>query len=274
MSTTAVEGESTIAEVVETMNEPHDRMSFDELKNSYNFQQTTCWKKTFLRLLAEEADIVRKRNGQVRALDVGCGVGICRRPNWTAAVREHFDELVGIEPDPTVEPNPEIMDSYQTATLETAELPESYFDLIYSFMVVEHVANPDSFLSTVSRALRPGGVHFFVTVNGGHYFAHAAKTMRRLRLEDAALRIVRGKQEIEDYHYPVEYRMNRPSQLDKMAKAHDFLPPEYVFIEEDGPYPYFPGPLKLILKSLMLKRKLIRNPQSLLTMYCRMQKKG
>ncbi|MDG2424258.1 MAG: class I SAM-dependent methyltransferase [Phycisphaerales bacterium] len=274
MGQSRIHGEGSLSDLVSGMVAPHDQLSFDELKNRYNFQKTSCWEQIFLRLLAEEAERVRARMGQVHGLDIGCGVGIARRPHWTAAVRPYFDELIGIEPDPSIKPDPEIIDSFQTASLETATLPVSYFDLAYSFMVVEHVANPGAFLEAIHRALKPGGVHFFVSVNGAHYFARIAKAIRRLGLEDGVLRLVRGKQEIGEYHYPVEYRMNRVSQLNKLAQAHGFEPPEYVFLEEDGPAPYFPGPLKPALKAMMLKRKLIKKPGHLLTMYCRMQKRS
>ena len=265
---------SLLGELAADMTKPHDKYSFEQLQNAYNFQQTSCWQRTFLRILAEEADRLREESGSVRALDIGCGKGIGRRPHWTAAVREHFDELWGIEPDPTIEPAPGVIDRFQTATLETADLPEGHFDLAYSFMVVEHVADPHAFLGTVSRALRPGGVHVFVTVNGHHYFAKFAKLMKTLKIEDAMLRVLRGKQTTEAYHYPVQYRMNRPGQLDRMAAEHGFEKPEYVFVEEDGPKPYLRGPLKPFWAAMMAKRRRIHNPRQLLTMYCRMRKQA
>ncbi|MFU8828201.1 MAG: class I SAM-dependent methyltransferase, partial [Phycisphaerales bacterium] len=165
-----------------------------------------------------------------------------------------------------------VIDHFQTATLETADLPEGHFDLSYSFMVVEHVADPDAFLAAVQRSLRPGGVHFFVTVNGHHYFAKLAKFMKTMKVEDAMLRVLRGKQTTDSYHYPVQYRMNRPEQISRLAASHGFEEPEYVFIEEDGPKPYLRGPLKPFWSAMMAKRRKIQNPRQLLTMYCRMRK--
>lgn len=256
------------------MTKAHDGYSFEQLREAYNFQRTTCWQRTFLRLLAEEADRIRSEKGSVRALDIGCGVGIGRRPQWTAAVREHFDELWGIEPDPAITAQEGVIDHFQTATLETADLPEGHFDLSYSFMVVEHVADPHAFLTAVQRSLRPGGVHLFVTVNGHHYFAKLAKFMKTMKIEDAMLRVLRGKQTTDSYHYPVQYRMNRPGQIDRLAAEHGFEKPEYAFIEEDGPKPYLRGPLKPFWSVMMAKRRRIENPRQLLTMYCRMRKKG
>ncbi len=263
---------SRLADLNSDMTKPHDGYSFEQLRDSYNFQTTTCWQRTFLRLLAAEADRLRSESGTVRVLDIGCGNGIGRRPHWTAAVREHFDELWGIEPDPSIKPQEGVIDHFQTATLETADLPEGYFDLSYSFMVVEHVADPHAFLSAVQRSLRPGGVHFFVTVNGHHYFAKMAKFMKAMKIEDAMLRVLRGKQTTDSYHYPVQYRMNRPSQIDRLAREHGFGNPEYAFIEEDGPKPYLRGPLKPFWSLMMAKRRRIENPRQLLTMYCRMRK--
>ncbi|MFU8830331.1 MAG: hypothetical protein ACNA8P_12980, partial [Phycisphaerales bacterium] len=83
---------SRLAELTMDMRKSHDGYSFEQFRDAYNFQQTTCWQRTFLRLLAGEADRLRAETGFVRALDIGCGNGIGRRPQWTAAVREHFDE--------------------------------------------------------------------------------------------------------------------------------------------------------------------------------------
>lgn len=267
-------GESRVARLIADMGRPHDRLSFDELRVRYNFQRTSCWRRTFVRLLAEEADRVRERSGEVQALDIGCGLGIGRQPQWTAAVRPHFDKLSGVEPDSSIRPDTTVMDSFQNSTLEAANLPASHFDIAYSFMVVEHVADPAAFLQAIHRALKPRGVHFFATVNGNHYFAKISKWMRRTGLEDAVLRLVRRQEETEAYHYPVEYRMNRPRQLETLAEEHGFERPEFVFVEERGPEPYFPGPLRPVLKAMMLKRRWIRRPDRLLTMYCRMQKCG
>lgn len=274
MTATASPARPSLAELISDMRKPHDEYSFEQLRSAYNFQQTTCWQRTFLRLLAAEADSLRAETGSVRALDIGCGNGIGRRPHWTAAVRPHFDELWGIEPDPSISPTEGVIDHFQTATLETAELPEAHFDLAYSFMVVEHVADPHAFLAAVHKALRPGGVHFFVTVNGHHYFAKLAKFMKTIKVEDAMLRVLRGKQTTESYHYPVQYRMNRPGQIDRLAVQHGFDPPEYAFIEEDGPKPYLRGPLKPVWSVMMAKRRRIRKQRQLLTMYCRMRKQS
>ena len=58
--------------------------------------------------------------------------------------------------------------------METADLPENYFDLAYSYMVMEHVADPVGFLKALVKCLQPGGVYVFLTPNKRHYFTITA----------------------------------------------------------------------------------------------------
>ncbi len=248
---------------------PHDRYTFEALAHAYNFRRTSGWQALFTRLLIDEC---RNRTRPLAALDIGCGQGIGRKPHFTAEVRNVVDDFWGLEPDPSVSPPEGLFDHYQNALMETADLPDNHFDIAYSFMVVEHVADPHAFLHAVSRCLKPGGVHFFITVNGAHYFARCAAAMKALRLDEVTLRLVRGRQEVDEYHYPVQYKLNRPRVIDRHARDAGFEPPEYAFVEERGPEPYMRGPLRLAWHALNLKRRLHHDPRALLTMYCRMRK--
>lgn len=127
-------------------------------------------------------------------------------------------------------------------------------------------------MRSVARCLKPGGVHFFITVNGAHYFALAASTLRGIRADELVLRALRGRQEVAEYHYPVQYKMNTPRSINRVAEATGFERPEYVFIEEWGPEPYMKGPLRLAWHALNAKRRVIRDPRALLALYCRMRR--
>ena len=122
--------------------------------------------------------------------------------------------------------------------------------------------------------LKPGGVHLFMTPNGRHYFSRAVRLLMKLRIEEIMLRILRGRDSVERYHYPVQHKFNAPSQIEPICEATGFDPPSYVYVETNGPRPYFPGPLRAIWWLLQKKRELIRTPESLLEMYVRMTKKG
>jgi 2-polyprenyl-3-methyl-5-hydroxy-6-metoxy-1,4-benzoquinol methylase len=260
---------SEIPEVLGPMSAPHDRLPFEELARRYNFRQTSDWQAMFVRLLLDEC---RRIGPSCRALDIGCGHGIGRKPAYTSAVRDAVGELWGIEPDTGEMPTENLFHNFQHAMMETATLPEGYFDLAYSFMVVEHVANPEPYMRAVSRCLKPGGVHFFLTVNGAHYFARMASALRAMRADELVLRVIRGKQEVAEYHYPVQYRMNTPRAIDRVAASTGFDKPEYVFIEEWGPEPYMKGPLRLAWHALNAKRRVIKNPRALLALYARMRR--
>jgi SAM-dependent methyltransferase len=250
-----------------------DGLSFDELARSYNFQDTCGFHELFARLMVSELRRYRaERGGPIRAVNIGCGTGIGRNADFLAAVNDEIDEHWGVEPDDSIEA-PAMFDRFQHALAETADLPEASFDVVYSTMVVEHVAEPDRFMEAVARCLKPGGLHIFMTVNGRHYFARASWLMNRVGVEDAVLRVVRGKSQVEGYHYPVQYRMNKPGQIAKLADAHGFLPPTNVFVENEGPRPYFPGPMRLIYNAMQAKRRRFHNPESLLTLISRMERR-
>jgi SAM-dependent methyltransferase len=262
---------AAVPEALGPLDAPHDRLPFDELARLYNFRRTSDWQALFARLLIDEC---RRRPSPVVALDVGCGHGIGRKPHYTAEVRKVVDEFWGLEPDPSVSPPEGVFDHYQNAVMEDADLPEDHFDVAYSFMVVEHVEHPEAYLGAVARCLKPGGVHFFITVNGAHYFALCASAMKAMHLDEAVLRLIRGRQEVEEYHYPVQYKMNRPRVIDRFAREAGFEPPEYVFVEERGPEPYMRGPLRLAWHAMNLKRRVLKDPGKLLALYCRMRKAG
>lgn len=246
---------------------PHDGMSFDELRRSYSFENVSHRGLLFTRLVIEACS---GREAPIRALDIGCGAGIDLRADYQWAVREQVDEYWGIEPDPEISPPEELFATYLNAGLERAMLPEDHFDVAYSFMVMEHVTDPEAFMRAVHRCLKPGGVYVFATPNSRHYFTRLASLLRRLRLAEPVLRLTRKAS--DEYHYPVHYRFNSERRIAETAKRIGFEPPEFAFFEDRGPIDYFPGPLRFIYELLRAKRRLIRNPRSLLTMACRVPK--
>jgi SAM-dependent methyltransferase len=251
---------------------PHDDLTFEELGARYNYDLTSDRRRILVRLLIKECG---KRQHPIRALDIGCGTGISEEEGVNAeylrAFRAHVDELWGVEPDESVTPTHGLIDHFQHATLEAAKLPENYFDIAYSYFVMEHVENPALFLQHVFRCLRPGGVYIFITPNGRHYFTKIAKFLKAVHLDELILRLVRGKS-VAGYHYPVQYRVNTPRQIDRLASEQKFERPEYAFIERGGPRPYFRGPFLVIYFTLVWKRRIYRSSKVLLELICRLKK--
>ena len=128
-------------------------------------------------------------------------------------------------------------------------------------------------MRAVHRVLKPGGVYLFLTPNGNHYFTRISGLLHTLKLDEIVLRLLRGKT-VDEYHYPVQYKFNRPDQIHPIVERLGFDTPEYVYAEITGPTGYFPGPLKAALWLLMKKRQLIRKPELLLEMYTKIRKKA
>ena len=89
-------------------------------------------------------------------LDIGCGSGIARNTEHQWTIRKVAMELWGIEPDMEIVATDELFHHFQHALMETADLPADYFDIAYSTMVMEHVADPAGFLQAVQALQRKG----------------------------------------------------------------------------------------------------------------------
>jgi SAM-dependent methyltransferase len=83
-----------------------------------------------------------------RTLDVGCGT----KP-YESLFR--FTEYIGLEIDSPGRPDKKA-DYYYDG--ETFPFPDASFDSLITSEVLEHVFNPDRFVSEMARVLRPGGV--------------------------------------------------------------------------------------------------------------------
>jgi len=250
----------------------HEGLTFEQLASSYSYDKIADRRRVFVRMLLKEVD---KRQRPVRVLDIGCGEGISsEKPvnvEYLRAIRAHVDELWGIEPDEQIEPVAGIMDHFQHATIELADLQANSIDIAYSFFVMEHVPNPESFLEAVYRCLKPSGCYLFITPNGAHLFTRLAKTLKKARLDEVVLKVIRS-QIIDQYHYPVQYRCNTPKTINAAAKAAGFSSPQYCFFEQKGMTSYFRGPLRPLLWGIQAKRRIYHNPRCLLNLVCRMTK--
>lgn len=247
-----------------------DRLpSLEELSKRYNFENVPedCW--TFLHLLRSFCE---QCTTPPRVIDIGCGAGISRRGNQSQwEIKSLTSEYWGLEPDPNVEPEEGLFDYFQHALMETADLPENYFHLAYSYAVMEHVADPASFLQAVYRCLRPGGVYLFMTPNARHYFGIISRVVKRIGLDRLVLRIVTGQKQLHGC-YPLEYRFNTRAAIERTAESNGFCSPTIAFLESVGPIGYMRGPLRPMFHLLAWKRRVWRNPESLSTIMCQLRR--
>ena len=242
---------------------------FEALSQSYNYLTIESFAQTFADLIVSEAE---RRAGQSRILDIGCGSGIGREVRHQWRIKKVAREYWGIEPDEEIESSDGLFDEFQHALMETAALPSNSFDIAYSAMVMEHVAEPDAFLSSLHRALKPGGVYLFITPNANSFVPWATKVLHTLCVDELAVRLVRGQSKVDEYHYPVRFRCNTPKQLNRLAEANGFAPPEFAYIEGLGSQSYLRGPLAPLRGLISWKRNYLRRPENLATLICRMTK--
>ncbi len=249
----------------------HDDFSFDQLSESYNFRNVSDRSRLFARLIIKEL----QSRPQPRAVaDAGCGLGLGRgkhAADYVRAIAPHCEHYTGIEPDPGIQPEHGQFDEFQTAFFEDSKLEDGKYDVIYSFLVMEHVTNPQAFIETAYKALKPGGVFMFMTMNQKHYFTRIASLLHTLKIDEPILRMVHGKQ-TETYHYPVAYKFNDPQAITAMAQKVGFDQADFAFTEVRGPKSYFPGPLKPFYNWRTRSRVRHQDPSRLLELYGRIRK--
>ena len=103
----------------------------------------------------------------LRMLDVGCGAGLLSEPLARLGAK-----VTGIDPAADVlrvarrrAVDQELEIDYRQTTVEALAANGSRFDLVCALEVVEHVPDPDAFLATCVRLVRPGGALVLSTLN-------------------------------------------------------------------------------------------------------------
>lgn len=102
-----------------------------------------------------------------RALDVGCGAGLACEPLARLGA-----EVVGIDLSAELlqaarahASDAELHIDYRLDDVESLAARGVRFDLVTAFEVIEHVSDPERFVSACARLTRPGGLLLFSTLN-------------------------------------------------------------------------------------------------------------
>ncbi|SFP52036.1 3-demethylubiquinone-9 3-methyltransferase [Geodermatophilus dictyosporus] len=103
----------------------------------------------------------------LHALDIGCGGGFLAEEFTRVGCR-----VVGVDPSaPSLETarrhaaEAGLEIDYRVGSGEALPVRDAEFDLVYCCDVLEHVADLDAVMRETARALRPGGIYLFDTVN-------------------------------------------------------------------------------------------------------------
>ncbi|WP_306110356.1 MULTISPECIES: bifunctional 2-polyprenyl-6-hydroxyphenol methylase/3-demethylubiquinol 3-O-methyltransferase UbiG [Roseovarius] len=103
----------------------------------------------------------------LRLLDIGCGGGLLAEPMARlGATVVGADAAAGNIPVAQVHAAQSGLDiDYRNTTAEDLAAADEQFDVVLNMEVVEHVADPATYLTACQRLLKPGGLHICSTLN-------------------------------------------------------------------------------------------------------------
>jgi SAM-dependent methyltransferase len=174
-------------------------------------------------------------------LNVGGG---CNASGQFPAISRRARTVVAVDPSARVLGNSDADERYQS-TLEDFSLDHAHrFDVAFAVFVMEHVTDPAGFAQAAARVLKPGGVFMAITLNQWHYFGLTTWATSRLGLNEWLLRHVRDPQQVEEYHFRTEYRINSIRSTRRHLQHAGFSSIEFRMWDLPRMYqPYLPGPL-------------------------------
>ena len=103
----------------------------------------------------------------LRLLDIGCGGGLVAEPmaRLGAEVTGADAAAENIEVARVHAAQSDLSIDYRATTAEAILAEGTRFDVVLALEIVEHVADPQEFITTCARLLRPGGVLIASTLN-------------------------------------------------------------------------------------------------------------
>lgn len=240
------------------------------LDSNYNFPDES-YADVFISILHDTLKIYDK---QITALDIGCGEGIFLKPDYQRQLKPYLSQFMGVEPDPSVQPEDGIFDCVHHCLMEDATIAPSSVDLAYAALVVEHVQDPVAFLESIHRALKPGGVFLFCTPNLKSYFGRMCWITKSLGIDEWLLRIIRKSEVVEEYHYPIAYKLNDAKRIQEACDRVGLIPTIVYTEHQDSCRMYFPKPFRPIYHFLKWKRKVFRKKECLTHLIVELRKPG
>lgn len=158
-------------------------------------------------------------------LDAGCGT-ITR-----AALRGSCRMVVGVDADERISGNPKL-DVLLRGDLGRLPFQDKSFDAVMSWMVVEHLDNPQACFAEFARICKDGALIVLATPNLLHY-ENLVTALTPFGLHNWFMRHIFREQ---DESFPTRYRANTPMKLVKMMESEGFTTVEMRCIDSGPSY--------------------------------------
>ncbi|MDH5607692.1 MAG: methyltransferase domain-containing protein [Anaerolineae bacterium] len=158
---------------------------------------------------------------EMAVLHAGCGADI------SMGLRERTRVTVGIDLDQWIVNNTDL-DLGIFGNLEILPLAEDTFDLVLSRWVLEHLEDPETFFSEVSRVLRPDGRLLILTPNMWNYAGLTIMATPHAFQRWFVKTLLKGN---PDEVYPVYYRANTRSRLRSLAAQQGLYEESIIFVQ-------------------------------------------
>ena len=122
---------------------------------------------TFSRNLKPLETLIGPDSKTRRLLDVGCHIGV-----MVELAQQRGWEAWGVEPSTWAAEQARARGLHViTGTLDSAQVPSDYFDVVTMWDVIEHLTDPAAELRNVHRVLRPDGIFAIHTIDIESWFA-------------------------------------------------------------------------------------------------------
>jgi SAM-dependent methyltransferase len=153
-----------------------------------------------------------------RLLDAGCG----RHLKFSKELAKGHS-VFGIDLESTLETPNQCSPFGVRGNLNNLPFPSSYFDLVISRFVLEHLEHPLKVFHEFCRVLKPGGKAVLLTPNKYDYVSVIAIVTPYSFHRALCTRIFRVP---EDDVFPTFYRANTPSSLGRALRSAGFIEEE------------------------------------------------
>jgi ubiquinone/menaquinone biosynthesis C-methylase UbiE len=153
-------------------------------------------------------------------LDAGCGI------TTYAHARGKCRMVVGVDADPRINRNKNV-DAIIHGDIYRLPFPDNTFDVVTSWMVLEHINDPDACFREFSRVCKPGGLMVHTTPNMLHYANFIIKSTT-FKFHQWFIHSVIGANDIP---YPTSYKINTPRRLKNIMHRSGFQPLEIRLID-------------------------------------------